>query len=51
MMKKMIRKTGAFKALRAEAQGIVAAYADGADFVYTVSRLAAIGEKMEMMLS
>lgn len=46
-----IKKTPEFKALRKEAQDIVAAYADGADFDYVISRLAPIGERMREMLS
>ena len=45
------RKTPEFKALRKEAQDIVAAYADSADFDYVISRLAPIGERMSEMLS
>ncbi len=49
-MKKAIRNTPEFKALRAEAREVIAAYADGADFDYAVSRLAAIGEQMSVLL-
>ena len=51
MAKNAIRKTPEFKALRAEARELIAAYAEGADFDYTVCRLAPIGEKMDAMLS
>lgn len=50
-MKKIIRKTEEFKALRAEAREVIAAYADGADFDYAVARLADIGEKMTILLA
>lgn len=46
-----IKRTPEFKALRKEAQEIVAAYADGADFDYAISRLAPIGEKMTTLLA
>ena len=49
-MKDIIRKTAEFKALRAEAREAIAAYADGADFEATISRLAGIGSVMELML-
>ena len=44
-------KTPEFKALRAEAREVIAAYADGADFDYVISRLAPIGEKMAILLA
>ena len=50
-MKDIIRKTPEFKALRAQAQEAIADYADGADFDWTISRLAPIGEKMTELLS
>ena len=50
-MKKIIRKTPEFKALRAEAREVIAAYTEGADFDYVLSRLAPIGEKMAEMLA
>ena len=50
-MKDIIIKTPAFTAHRAEARTGRAAYADGADFLFTISRLAAIGEEMNAMLS
>ena len=49
--KDIIRKTPEFKALRAEAREAIAAYEDGADFDFTISRLAAIGEKMTILLA
>ena len=48
---KIIRKAPEFKALRAEAREVIAAYADGADFDYVISRLAPIGEKMAVLLA
>lgn len=48
--KDIIRKTPEFKALRAEAREAIAAYADGADFEATITRLAGIGSVMELML-
>ncbi len=51
MNKNIIRKTPEFKALRAEAREVIAAYADGADFDYVISRLAPIGEKMSVLLA
>ena len=51
MTKNIIRKTPEFKALRAEAREVIAAYADGADFDYVISRLAPIGEKMAILLA
>ena len=51
MNKNIIRKTPEFKALRAEAREVIAAYADGADFDYVISRLAPIGEKMAVLLA
>ena len=50
-MKDIIRKTAEFKALRAEAREAIAAYADGADFAFTLCRLADIGERMNIMLA
>ena len=50
-MKDLIKKTPEFKALRAEAREAIAAYADGADFLFTISRLAAIGERMNALLA
>ena len=50
-MKDLIRTTAEFKALRAEAREAIAAYADGADFLFTISRLAAVGEEMEALLA
>ena len=50
-MKNPIRSTAEFKALRAEAREAIAAYADGADFLFTISRLAAIGEQMKVLLA
>ena len=49
-MKDAIRKTAAFKALRNQAREALAAYADGAEFDATVTRLAGIGRVMEIML-
>ena len=49
-MKDAIRKTAVFKALRNQAREALAAYADGADFDATVTRLAGIGRVMEIML-
>ena len=49
--KDIIRNTPEFKALRAEAREVIAAYADGADFDYVISRLAPIGEKMAILLA
>ena len=49
-MKDAIRKTAVFKALRNQARDALAAYADGADFDATVTRLAGIGRVMEIML-
>ena len=50
-MKDLIRSTAEFKALRAEAREAIAAYEDGADFLFTISRLAAIGERMNILLA
>lgn len=50
-MNETIKKTPKFKALRAEARKVIAAYADGADFDYVISRLSPIGEKMTAMLA
>jgi len=50
-MKDIIRKTAEFKALRAEAREAIAAFADGADFEFTLCRLADIGERMNIMLA
>ena len=49
-MKDAIRKTAVFKALRNQARDALAAYADGADFDFTVAHLAGIGYTMEIML-
>ena len=49
-MKDLIRKTPEFKDLRAQAREAIAAYEDGADFDFTIARLAAIGEKMNILL-
>ena len=51
MHEKIIRKTPEFKALRTEAREVIAAYADGADFDYVISRLAPIGEEMAVLLA
>lgn len=40
-----------FQALRAQAQEAIADYAGGADFDWTISRLAPIGEKMTELLA
>ena len=50
-MKDIIRKTPEFQALRAQAHEAIADYAGGADFDWTISRLAPIGEKMTELLS
>ena len=49
-MKKMIRNTEAFKALRAEAREAIEAYANGADFESVIARLAPVGETMAVLL-
>jgi hypothetical protein len=49
-MKEAIRKTAAFKALRNQAREALAAYADGADFDFTIAQLAGVGYKMELLL-
>lgn len=49
-MKKIIRKTEEFKALRAEAREAIAAFADGADFETTIARLAETGRVMAILL-
>ena len=49
-MKDIIRKTPEFKELRAKAREAIAAYEGGADFDFTIDRLAAIGEKMNILL-
>ena len=49
-MKDAIRKTAAFKALRNQAREALAAYADGADFDFTIARLAGVGYKMGLLL-
>lgn len=49
-MKEAIRKTAVFKALRDQARDALAAYADGADFDFTIARLAGVGYKMELLL-
>lgn len=49
-MKDAIKNSPEFKALRNEARFALAAYADGADFDFTVARLAGIGYMMEIML-
>ena len=51
MDKEKVRKTKAFKSLRAQAREAIAAYADGADFDVTIERLAPIGAKMREMMS
>lgn len=50
-MDKLIKKTPEFKALRVQAREIIAAFADGADFDFTINRLAEIGEKMSILLA
>lgn len=50
-MDKLIKKTPEFKPLRVQAQEIIAAFADGADFDFTINRLAEIGEKMSILLA
>ena len=42
-MKEAIRKTAVFKALRNQAREALAAYADGADFDFTIAQLAGVG--------
>ncbi len=49
-MKDLIRKTKEFKELRAKAREAIAAFEDGADIDFTIDRLAAIGEKMNILL-
>ena len=49
-MKDLIRKTQEFKDLRAKAREAIAAFEDGADFDFTIDRLAAIGAKMNILL-
>ena len=49
-MKDAIRKTAEFKTLRNQAREALAAYADGADFDFTIARLAGVGYKMELLL-
>ena len=49
-IQKLIRKSGEFKTFREEAREAIAAYAEGADFLFTVSCLAVVGRKMELML-
>ena len=49
-IQKLIRKSGEFKSLREKAREAIAAYAEGADFLFTDNRLAGIGRKMELML-
>ena len=49
-MKDLIRKTQEFKDLRAKAREAIAAFEDDADFDFTIDRLAAIGEKMNILL-
>ena len=51
MAKDAIRKSKEFMDLRAQAQEAIADYADGADFDWTVKRLAPIGAKMAKMLA
>lgn len=51
MKDNIMRSTPAFKALRAEARRLCAAYADGADFNYIVARLATVGEQMSILLA
>ncbi len=50
-MKDIMRATPEFKSLRAEAREAMTAYEDGADFDCTVSRLAEIGERMQILLA
>ena len=49
-MKDAIKNSPEFKALRNKARFALAAYADGADFDFTVARLAGVGYKMELLL-
>lgn len=49
-MRKAIRRTAEFQALRSEAQDAIVAYEDGADFDTTVTRLAEVGRVMEILL-
>ena len=51
MSKKNNNGAGGRKPLRAEAREAIAAYEDGADFLFTISRLAAIGEQMNVLLA
>lgn len=48
--KDAIRKTAAFKALRNQTREALAAYADRADFDFTIARLAGVGYKMGLLL-
>jgi len=50
-MDTLIKKTPEFKALRAQAREVIAAFEAGADFDFTISRLAEIGEKMTILLA
>ena len=47
-MKDLIRKTQEYKDLRAKAREAIAAFEDGADFDFTIDRLAAIGENPDV---
>ena len=49
-MKKAIRNTAEFKELRKEARSALAAYADGADFDFTIARLAGVGRMVFLFL-
>ena len=49
IIKRFLKRTGAFRALRKEARDAFAAYADGADAEFTIFRLADIGRRMDAL--
>ena len=51
IIKKFLKRTQAFRALRKEANAVFADYADGADADFAIMRLARIGRRMNALSS
>ena len=49
IIKRFLKRTQAFRALRNEAKDAFAAYAEGADTEFTIMRLAGIGRRMNAL--
>ena len=49
IIKRFLKRTSEFRALRKEARDAFADYADGADTEFTIMRLAGIGRRMNAL--